>query len=100
METFTPIAKINVVRILISLVVNLDWPLLHQFDMKNAYLVERRRGGKKWWGLQVFFPPLQNYPVSSNVSSLFFFFFFPLYVNGFSQSNTRQMEPLNNSKLY
>ncbi|CAL5428100.1 unnamed protein product [Camellia sinensis] len=36
-ETFTPVAKINTVRILISLAVNLDWPL-HQFDVKNAFL--------------------------------------------------------------
>ena len=36
-ETFAPVAKINTVRILLSLAVNLDWPL-HQFDVKNAFL--------------------------------------------------------------
>ncbi|XP_073266308.1 epi-neemfruitin B synthase L1AT [Populus alba] len=37
METFAPVAKINTVRILLSLVVNRDWPL-YQFDVKNAFL--------------------------------------------------------------
>ncbi|XXG51736.1 hypothetical protein AAC387_Pa03g0242 [Persea americana] len=37
METFALVAKINTVRILLSLAVNLDWPL-HQFDVKNAFL--------------------------------------------------------------
>jgi hypothetical protein len=37
METFSPVAKINIVRILLSLAVNLDWPL-HQFDVKIAFL--------------------------------------------------------------
>jgi hypothetical protein len=36
-ETFVPVAKINTVRILISLAVNLDWPL-YQFDVKNVFL--------------------------------------------------------------
>lgn len=36
-ETFAPVAKLNIVRVLISLVVNLDWPLLH-LDVKNAFL--------------------------------------------------------------
>ncbi|RVW43554.1 Retrovirus-related Pol polyprotein from transposon RE1 [Vitis vinifera] len=36
-ETFTPIAKINTVRVLLSLAANLDWPL-QQFDVKNAFL--------------------------------------------------------------
>lgn len=34
-ETFAPIAKMNSIKILLPLVVNLDWTL-HQFDMKNA----------------------------------------------------------------
>ena len=36
-QTFAPIAKINTIRVLLSLVVNLDWPL-QQFDVKNAFL--------------------------------------------------------------
>ena len=35
-DTFTPVAKINTVRVLLSLVANLDWPL-QQFDVKNAF---------------------------------------------------------------
>ena len=37
METFTLVAKINTICILLSLEVNLDQPL-HQFDAKNAFL--------------------------------------------------------------
>ena len=37
METFTLVDKINIVCFLLSLAVNLDWPL-HQFDAKNAFL--------------------------------------------------------------
>ena len=36
-ETFAPVAKINTIRILISLAVNLDWPL-NQYNIKNAFL--------------------------------------------------------------
>lgn len=36
-ETFSPVAKLNTVRILLSLAANLDWPL-HQFNVKNAFL--------------------------------------------------------------
>lgn len=36
-ETFMPVAKINNVRILLSLAANQDWPLL-QFDVKNIFL--------------------------------------------------------------
>ena len=36
-ETFAPIAKINSIRILLSLVVHFNWPL-QQFDVKNAFL--------------------------------------------------------------
>ncbi|KAK3028614.1 hypothetical protein RJ639_039957 [Escallonia herrerae] len=36
-ETIAPVAKINTVRVLLSLAVNLNWPL-QQFDVKNAFL--------------------------------------------------------------
>ncbi|WKA09914.1 hypothetical protein VitviT2T_027524 [Vitis vinifera] len=36
-ETFAPVAKINIVRVLLSLAANLDWPL-QQFDVKNVFL--------------------------------------------------------------
>lgn len=36
-ETFAPVAKINTVRVLLSLAANWDWPL-QQFDVKNAFL--------------------------------------------------------------
>ena len=36
-ETFAPVAKLNTVRVLLSLAANLDWPL-HQFDVKNTSL--------------------------------------------------------------
>ena len=36
-ETFAPVAKLNSVRVIMSLVANLDWPL-HQLDIKNAFL--------------------------------------------------------------
>ena len=36
-KTFAPVAKINSIRVLMSLVVNSNWPL-HQLDGKNAFL--------------------------------------------------------------
>ncbi|KAM7531655.1 hypothetical protein LguiB_035065 [Lonicera macranthoides] len=37
LETFAPVAKINTVRVLLSLAANLGWSL-QQFDVKNAFL--------------------------------------------------------------
>ena len=36
-ETFSPVAKIVTIRVLISIVANKDWPL-YQFDVKNSFL--------------------------------------------------------------
>ncbi|RVW37266.1 Retrovirus-related Pol polyprotein from transposon TNT 1-94 [Vitis vinifera] len=36
-ETFAPVAKLNTVRVLLSLAANLDWSL-HQLDVKNVFL--------------------------------------------------------------
>ncbi|KAH9696165.1 retrovirus-related pol polyprotein from transposon RE1 [Citrus sinensis] len=36
-DTFAPVAKINTIRIIISIAANRDWPL-KQFDVKNAFL--------------------------------------------------------------
>nr|GEZ57261.1 putative ribonuclease H-like domain-containing protein [Tanacetum cinerariifolium] len=36
-ETFSPVAKIDTIRVLFFIAANKGWPL-HQFDMKNAFL--------------------------------------------------------------
>lgn len=43
-ETFVPVAKINSIRILLSLAVNLDWPI-HQLDIKKCLPKWRLGGG-------------------------------------------------------
>jgi len=47
-QTFSPVAKIYFVRVLISLVANLDWPLF-QFDVKNYFLHEEVLYGATTW---------------------------------------------------
>ncbi|CAL2234808.1 unnamed protein product [Prunus armeniaca] len=37
LETFAPVAKLNIVRVLLSMAANCNWPLL-QFDVKNVFL--------------------------------------------------------------
>ncbi|VVA37400.1 PREDICTED: Retrovirus-related Pol poly from, partial [Prunus dulcis] len=36
-DTFAPVAKMNTIRVLLSLAANLGWTL-QQFDVKNAFL--------------------------------------------------------------
>ena len=36
-ETFSPVAKIDTIRVLLSIAANREWPL-YQFDVKNAFL--------------------------------------------------------------
>ena len=38
-ETIAPIAKMNTIKILIALAVQLEWPL-QQYDVKNAFHME------------------------------------------------------------
>jgi Reverse transcriptase (RNA-dependent DNA polymerase) len=36
-EILSPVEKLNIVRVLLSLAANMDWPL-HQFNVKNVFL--------------------------------------------------------------
>ena len=38
-ETYIPVAKMNIIRVLKSLATNQSWPI-HLFDVKNAFLNE------------------------------------------------------------
>jgi len=55
-ETFAPVAKLNIVRVLLSLATNKDWPLI-LFDVKNAFLHgDLKRGcvyGSTSWNFRI-----------------------------------------------
>jgi Reverse transcriptase (RNA-dependent DNA polymerase) len=36
-KAFSPVTKLNIIRVLLSFAANFDWPL-HQFDVKNVFL--------------------------------------------------------------
>ncbi|RVW86383.1 Retrovirus-related Pol polyprotein from transposon RE1 [Vitis vinifera] len=51
-ETFAPVAKINTIRVLLSLAANPDWPL-QQFDVKNVFLhgeLSKKQFPRAWFG--------------------------------------------------
>ncbi|WJZ98237.1 hypothetical protein VitviT2T_016777 [Vitis vinifera] len=52
-ETFAPVARINSIRILLSLTVHFNWPL-HQLDVKNAFL-NGDFGGRSVYGFTIGF---------------------------------------------
>ena len=58
-ETFSPVTKINSIRVLLSLAANNDWPL-QQLDVKNSFLhgnlenevyMEAQPGSEKYFNL-------------------------------------------------
>ena len=64
-DTFAPVAKLNTIRILISLAINLDWEL-HQYDIKNAFL-----NGKLEEEIYIQIPPgYENYRNKGKVCRL------------------------------
>ena len=60
-ETFAPVAKLNFVRVILSLAANLDWPL-HQLDIKNAFL-----NGELEEEVYMQIPPRLESPNTSNM---------------------------------
>jgi hypothetical protein len=64
-ETFSPVAKLNTVRVLLSLAANLDWPL-HQFDVKMPSVMETLRRKRIWISHQDIFQPHLELSVDYN----------------------------------
>ena len=51
METFSPMAQLNSVRILISVAINRQWPM-YQLDIKNTFLHGDLQGSFIWFNHQ------------------------------------------------
>ncbi|BBG97052.1 hypothetical protein Prudu_006054 [Prunus dulcis] len=66
-ETFAPVAKLNTVRVLLSLAANLDWPL-HQFDVKNTFLHGDSRRRCTWtFLLDIILLRLEQFAVTKSI---------------------------------
>ena len=37
-ETFSPVARLNSIRVILYVAVNNSWDIIHQLDVKNAFL--------------------------------------------------------------